>query len=88
MILFNSLVFKPTTLGTQATLNFPNGYGASVITGGYGSDIRPYEIAVIRDNRCCYSTPITSDVLGHLNAVDVEIHLNEIEALPNGGHKA
>ena len=50
----------------QYELDFDNGYGVSVIDYGYGSHQGLLEMAVIHDDRLCYSTPITSDVIGHL----------------------
>ena len=70
--------------GGQARINFPNGYGASVITGkgAYTSEGHPYELAVLHNGSLCYESPITSDVLGHLTTEDVERHLDEIKSLP------
>lgn len=69
----------------QRVYKFPNGYGASVIMGGNAySDIdHPYEVAVIGlDNHLCYTTPITDDVIGYLDADGVNDVLNQIMALP------
>ena len=71
----------------QRLYKFANGYGASVITGGYGSPDCPYELAVVKfdpdDNwDLCYDTEITSDVLGWLTDKEVEALLNRIEDLP------
>lgn len=72
----------------QYRFRFPNGYGASLIVGGfaYGG----LEIAVLRyydpqDDRgsLCYDTPITDDVLGYLSGPEeVESILDSIAALP------
>ena len=87
---FNELKFTshPSGIpGTQATVFFPNGYGASVITGKsfYTSPATPYELAVLRGDRdkfdIAYDTHITNDVLGYLTESDVEVVLNQIEAL-------
>ena len=64
---------------------FDNGYGASVITGGYGSEAAPYELAVLKDGACCYSTPITNDVIGYLTAPQVLPLLQRIADLPKAG---
>lgn len=48
--------------GTQRRYKFPNGYGASIVTGVYtgGAD---YELAVLGpDGRLTYDTPVTDDV--------------------------
>lgn len=64
--------------------NFPNGYGASVIRGphSYGGKAGLYELAVLLNGDLCYTTSITSDVLGWLTATDVGKLINEIAALP------
>ena len=71
----------------QLLYKFSNGYGASVITGGYGSSDCPYELAVVKfdpeDNwDLCYDTEITGDVLGWLTTNEVIALLNRIEDLP------
>lgn len=71
----------------QLLYKFANGYGASVITGGYGSSNCPYELAVVKfdpENNwdLCYDTEITSDVLGWLTTNEVLDLLNRIEDLP------
>ena len=44
----------------QTKYSFPNGYGASVISG---EGIRQFEIAVLEaDGSLCYNTEITDDV--------------------------
>ena len=65
-------------------ITFPNGYEASVITGDYsfGGHLGLYELAVLRDGDLVYDTPITNDVLGHLNEDEVGRYLNEIARLP------
>lgn len=90
--LLSALFFGPHPAGmggTRATVFFPNGYGASVITGGmfYTDPAHPYEVAVMKgtsdeDSSLTYETPITDDVLGHQTADDVERVLAEIAALP------
>ena len=74
---------------TAAKVFFPNGYGASVITGGhssYTSPGSPYELAVLRgdadDCTLDYNTPITDDVLGWLTAEGVNEALVQIAELP------
>jgi len=86
----SELDFKPHSAGmrgTAATIFFPNGYGASVVTGAmfYTSENAPYELAVLKgsegDSDLTYDTPITSDVLGHLTALEVEETLDKIKNL-------
>jgi hypothetical protein len=85
---FVDLEFKPHPNwkdGIQARVNFPNGYGASVVRGAYsyGGPAGLYELAVITaDGELVYDTPITDDVLGWLSEDSVTKALAEIEALP------
>lgn len=79
---------SPARFGHQWVFRFPNGYGASLITGGYGV-YGEYEIGVLKyngkkdfDYGLTYSTPITDDVLGYLTLKDVEKYLGEILELP------
>lgn len=84
---FSELQFVPHHMipgGRHASVDFPNGYGASVVSGSLfdTDDEHPYKLAVIKDNALTYDTPITSDVIGHLNEAQVEALLAEIAALP------
>ena len=71
--------------GTQTVYRFDNGYGASIVNHGfsYGTEMAVIKFTGpdIKDFDLCYSTPITSDVLGHLDPADVEMYLKRIEAL-------
>ena len=88
---FTDLNFEPhphyKSDGVQAKHFFPNGYGVSVVRfpGSYGYDQDLYEVAVIQGNEddfeLCYDTPITEDVLGHRDEVDVENIMEEVQAL-------
>lgn len=63
--------------------NFPNGYGASVIGHGYGSERGLLEIAVLNsDGSIAYDTPITNDVIGWLSDSEAKEVLDRIAALP------
>ncbi len=89
---FDDLEFGPRSggalPGTAALVFFPNGYGASVIRGlgSYGEEEGLWELGVMvgDEQTCCltYDTPVTSDVLGHLDEAEVTWALEEIEALP------
>ena len=70
--------------GKRAEHTFPNGYTASVITGGqsYTSRHKPYEIAVMRDGELDYTTPITDNVIPYLTEEAANEVLAKIEALP------
>jgi hypothetical protein len=76
--------------GTQEIHRFDNGYGASKVMHdhSYGGDRNLWEIAVIKfhgdgefDWHICYTTHITSDVIGHLNYSDAQAVLQQIKEL-------
>jgi len=87
---FKDLKFEPHAhiyagFDTNATTTFDNGYGVSVVTGpsAYTSPEEPYELAVLGpDGRITFDTPIADDVVGYLTALDVEMYLERIAALP------
>lgn len=82
---FDDLEFKKHRIsGTQAVMEFDNGYGVSVITGpiAYGGDQGLYELAVLKGASLCYSTPVTDDVIGHLSPEEVTQKMTEVQALP------
>ena len=70
--------------GTQATVIFDNGYGASVITGYlfYTRPNAPYELSVTRDGVLAFDTPIADGALGYQTASEVEKILDDIANLP------
>jgi hypothetical protein len=86
------MTFAPYTLtkndhdlgGIQYTIKFPNGYGASIVTGSRFFRATPttFEVAVIHNDDVCYDTGIASDVLGYQTSRDVVNILRRIEALP------
>jgi len=85
---FEDLVFKThpnaPLFDTQAEMTFENGYGVSVITGvhAYSSDDMPYELAVLgKDGHLTYDTPITDDVIGHLNEDRVSSIMIQVQNL-------
>lgn len=69
--------------GIYQEYSFPNGYGASVVkhAGSYGGKQGLWEVAVVQDGELCYSTPITDDVIGHLNDPQVDDILGKISRL-------
>ena len=69
--------------GIQKVYEFDNGYGASVIMGpqSYGFSKGLWELAVLQNGSLCYDTPITNDVIGHLNEEEVNNYLNLIKEL-------
>jgi hypothetical protein len=63
----------------QTKYSFPNGYGASVISG---EGIRQFEIAVLEaDGSLCYNTEITEDVISGLDVEGVYKILDKISHL-------
>lgn len=74
-------------MGEQHVYRFANGYGASVIRGPYtyGGPEGLYELGVIvfdGDNwELTYETPLTSDVVGHLDVPGLAATLVRIAAL-------
>lgn len=78
-----------TGLGLHWVYASDNGFGASVIDYGYGSEEGKFELAVIQfiggvgTYILVYDTPITSDVLGWLTENDVKELLSQIDNLPN-----
>lgn len=71
--------------GVQYEFSFLNGYGASVIRSpySYGFDAGLWELAVLgKDGEIAYDTPITADVLGHLDPEAVAAALQAVRALP------
>lgn len=73
----------PHLNGDQWRFTFTNGYGASVVRSSYsyGGSEGFFELAVLRRGRLCYDTPITSDVIGWLDAAAVVDLLDKIAAL-------
>ena len=77
------------TTGTQVVVRYPNGYGASVVSGPYtyGGADGLYEMAVLRfrgDGNgfdLVYDTAVTNDVIGWLTPSDVYAKAAEVEAL-------
>ena len=73
--------------GIQAKHFFPNGYGVSVVRfpGSYGFEDDLYEVAILQGTEdkweITYDTPITDDVLGHRDEQDINIILEEVQAL-------
>lgn len=83
---FDDLVFEVGSSYSftdgHARFHFDNGYGISVITGGMSyTTSGTYEIAVLKDGRICYDTPITNDVIGHLSPDEVTEIMLKIQNL-------
>ena len=71
-------------MNRRMVFHFANGYGASVVSHAhsYGGEEGLCEIAVLRDDKLCYTTPLTNDVLGWQTDDDVAKVLAAIAALP------
>ena len=85
---FKELPSNSINNGIQYIFEADNGYGASIVQhdSSYGGKIGLWEMAVIKYNedgewKICYNTPITSDVLGHLDENEVMDYLTQIEQL-------
>ena len=83
---FESLNFKlhPMGMGKQCIVQYPNGYGASIVQSEYtyGGKEGLFELAVFgKDGEISYDTPITNDVLGYLSEEAVEKILTDIKNL-------
>lgn len=94
---FNDLKFMPHRNGDgkQARIFFDNGYGVSVVrfkigSFGYGSytdNEDEWELAILygseTESQITYNTPITDDVIGHLNDEDVTEIMIKVQKLKN-----
>jgi hypothetical protein len=67
----------------RAELNFPNGYGASVLRGDYqgkkSGDL--YEVAVLKGVDLCFETYLTDTTLSYQTEQQVNDCLNAIQQL-------
>lgn len=74
----------PAWFGTQAVMDFENWYSVSVIRNQYSywGDKWLYELAIMKGDKLCYTTPITNDVLGHLTEEDVTKYMKQVQKLP------
>lgn len=86
VVTFEELNFQPHPMGVgkQCIVQFPNGYGASIVQTPhtYGGSRGLYELAVFgKDGEITYDTPITSDVLGYLSEQELEKTLTDIKNL-------
>jgi hypothetical protein len=93
---FKDISFSPHTTGSglMGRVQFDNGYGVSVvrfkISGSYGSctnNENEWELAVLKNNKLCYDTYITDDVMGHLSENEVTDIMKKIQDLPKATPK-
>ena len=84
---FNDLEFKDMDFfygGVQARIEFPNGYGASVVKHNfsYGGSAGLYELAVTKDGELHYDNSVAEgDVHGYLDEEAVTELLKGIQLL-------
>lgn len=78
-------LYKKACNAKHAVMDFPNGYGISVVFGEmfYSNGIDTYEVAVTKGGEPCYDTPITNDVMGRLNKEEVTSIMKGIQLLPD-----
>ena len=62
---------------------FDNGYGVSIICSDFSYGL---ELAVLKGNedncQICYDTPITNDVIGHIEPSELNDIVEAVKALP------
>lgn len=67
---------------------FNNGYGVSIIRNqfSYGGKENLFEVAILIGDddsyELCYTTPITSDVIGYASDIEVEDIIKRVKCLP------
>jgi|14_taG_2_1085336.scaffolds.fasta_scaffold19188_3 hypothetical protein len=90
MKLFKSLEWKETKSpkGIYATMEFDNGFTASVIRNemSYGNRQGLYELAVLKNDCITSNTDITDDVEGWLDEKDVERTLYAMSKMDSEGN--
>ena len=87
---FDLLTFKDTKTpkGVSATVEFPNGWGASIVQNdaSYGGKSNLFEIAVLDSKGAINSqTDITDDVVGWCDEDDIDRILSAISKLDSDG---
>ena len=78
------VITKEAHGGTQRIFSFPNSpYQASVVCHkySYGGDIGLFELAVLKNGKVCYTSGITTDVIGHLTEEKVQELIKQIAEL-------
>lgn len=72
-----------TKNGIQILYQYPNKFGASIIFHeySYGYYKNLVELAVTYNGKLCYSTPLTDNVLGYLNELELKKYLKKIQKL-------
>lgn len=69
--------------GLRYVFKFKNGYGANVVKNmfSYGNTRDLFQLAVLKDDKICYETEITDDVIGYLTNRQVLRILERIKNL-------
>lgn len=72
----------PILREARAYVEFDNGFYISILNSKHSQGaIDEYEIAILDENGICYDTPLTNDVVGHLDKKGVEKWLKDISEL-------
>ena len=83
---FEDLEFKqhPSGTGLVARLNFDNGYGVSVVrfVGAY-ADQFSWEVAILKNDKLCYTTDLTNDVLGYQSEENINKIMTKLQRKEN-----
>lgn len=79
-------VFAPETECWRFSVPNHSDMEVSVIRSSmtYGGDEGLFELAMLRDDKCCYDTPITDDVRGWLEVEDVLDILEDVQRIYGG----
>ena len=79
-------VFAPETECWRFSVPGHGDMEVSVIRSSmtYGGDEGLFELAMLRDDKCCYDTPITDDVRGWLEVEDVLDILKDVQRIYGG----
>jgi len=79
-------VFAPETECCRFSVPGHSDMEVSVIRSSmtYGGDEGLFELAMLRDDKCCYDTPITDDVRGWLEVEDVLDILEDVQRIYGG----
>jgi hypothetical protein len=81
---FEKIEDAPFQIGVKCRMMFENGYGVSVVshTHSYGGKDGLFEIAVLdKEGEITYKTPVTNDVIGHLNPDEVTEIMGHVQKL-------
>lgn len=79
-------VFAPETECWRFSVPKHSDMEVSVIRSSmtYGGNQGLFELAMLRNNKCCYDTPITDDVRGWLEVEDVLDILEDVQRIYGG----